>query len=101
MFNNGGTSSLQPPCGVGVFAPPDGALTFALGVGVPLPTATGVYPLSGSGIFDFAGGTLQTQPTGTLSISAVPEPRTSIGLFSIIVGAFGWKLRRLALQAHL
>jgi hypothetical protein len=99
MFDNGGTSSLQPPCGVGVFAPPDGALTFSLTGGIPLPTATGVYALSGSGIFDFAGGTLQTLPVGTLTVSSVPEPRTSIGLFSIAIAALGWKLcKRLAQQ---
>ena len=97
MFDNGGTSSLQPPCGVGVFAPPDGALTLALGVGVPLPTVTGAYTLSGSGLFDFAGGqgTLHTSPVGTLDISGapVPEPCTSIGLFSIAVATLGWRLR--------
>jgi len=98
MFDNGGTSSLQPPCGVGVGAPPDGALTLVLGVGVPFPTATGEYTLSGSGLFDFAGesGTLETSPVGTLDISgtAVPEPRTSIGLFLIAAACLGWKLRR-------
>jgi hypothetical protein len=96
MFDNGGTSSLQPPCGVGVFAPPDGALMLTLGVGVPLPTATGVYTLSGSGLFDFAGGTLQTSPVGTLDITGapVPEPRTCIGLFSIAVAALWWKQRK-------
>jgi hypothetical protein len=93
MFDNGGTSSLQPPCGVGVFAPPDGALTLALGVGVPLPAATGVYTLFGSGLFDFAGGTLSTLPSGTLDVSSVPEPQ-SIVLFSLAVAAFGWKLRK-------
>jgi hypothetical protein len=95
MFNNGGTSSLQPPCGVGVFAPPDGALTLALD-GLPLPTATGVYTLSGSGLFDFTGGTLNTSPVGTLDITGapVPEPRTSIGLFSIAVAALGWQRRK-------
>ena len=98
MFDNGGTSSLQSPCGVGVFAPPDGALDLVLGVGVPLPTATGVYSLSGSGLFDFAGeqGTLVTSPVGTLDITGtpVPEPRISIGLFSIAVATLGWKLRK-------
>jgi hypothetical protein len=95
MFDNGGTSSLQPPCGVGVFAPPDGALTLALGVGVPLPTATGAYPLSGSGLFDFAGGGLQTSPVGTLSITGAPvsEPRTGTALFSIVVATL-WSTRR-------
>jgi hypothetical protein len=101
MFNNGGTSSLQPPCGVGVFAPPDGALTLALGVGVPLPTATGAYALSGSGLFDFAGGTLQTSPVGTLNITGapVPEPRTCICLFSIAVAALWWTRRKRLAQA--
>src|SRR5260370_22535577 len=98
MFNNGGTSSLQPPCGVGVFAPPDGALALTLAVGVPLPTATGVSTLSGSGLFDFAGGqgTLHTSPVGTLDITGAPvsDPRTSIGLFSIAVATLGWKLRK-------
>jgi hypothetical protein len=94
MFDNGGTSSLQPPCGVGVFDPPDGALTLALAGGVPLPTATGVYTLSVSGIFDFAGGTLQTQPLGTLNVSSVPEPRTSISLFSIAIAALVWSCAR-------
>jgi hypothetical protein len=98
MFDNGGTSSLQPPCGVGVFAPPDGALFLTLGVGVPLPTATGVYTLSGSGLFNFAGGqgTLDTSPVGTLDVTgaSVPEPRTSIGLFSIAVATLAWKLRK-------
>jgi hypothetical protein len=98
MFDNGGTSSLQPPCGVSVFAPPDGALFLTLGVGVPLPTATGVYTLSGSGLFNFAGGqgTLDTSPVGTLDVTgaSVPEPRTSIGLFSIAVATLAWKLRK-------
>ena len=96
MFNNGGTSSFAPPCGVGVFAPPDGALMLTLGVGVPLPTATGIYTLSGSGLFDFAGGTLQTSPFGTLDITGVPvpEPCTRIGLFSITVAALRWKRRK-------
>jgi hypothetical protein len=39
-------------------------------------------------------GTLQTQPLGTLNVSSVPEPRTSIGLFSIAIAALGWKLRK-------
>jgi hypothetical protein len=96
MFDNGGTSSLQPPCGVGVFAPPDGALFLTLAGGVPLPTATGVYSLSGGGLFDFVGGaaTLQTQPAGTLSVSAVPEPGTGVGLLSIAAVALGWQLRK-------
>jgi hypothetical protein len=97
MFDNGGTSSLQPPCGIGVFAPPDGALSLAV-VGGPLPTATGVYTLFGSGLFDFAGGqgTLETSPVGTLDVTgaAVPEPRTSIGLFGIAVATLGWKQRK-------
>jgi len=94
MFDSGGTSSLQPPCGVGVVAPPDGALSLALAV--PLPAATGVYALSGSGLFDFAGGSLVTSPVGTLNITgaAVPEPRTSIGLFSIAVATLAWSLRK-------
>jgi hypothetical protein len=92
MFDNGGTSSLQPPCGVGVSAPPDGALTLALAV--PLPTATGVYTLSGNGLFDFSGGTLTTSLVGTLDITAVPEPSTSISFFGIAVALLGWKLRK-------
>jgi hypothetical protein len=95
MFDNGGTSSLQPPCGVGVFAPPDGALVLSLDA-APLPTATGVFTLSGSGLFDFVGGTLNTSPLGTLDITgaAVPEPRTCTGLFSIAVAALAWKRRK-------
>jgi hypothetical protein len=88
----------NPSCGVSVFAPPDGALFLTLGVGVPLPTATGVYTLSGSGLFNFAGGqgTLDTSPVGTLDVTgaSVPEPRTSIGLFSIALATLAWKLRK-------
>jgi len=93
MFDNGGTSSLQPPCGVGVFASGDVALTLALVGGVPLPTATGEYGLFGSGLFNSANGTLITSPMGTLDVSAVPEPR-SIILFSIAVATLGRKLRK-------
>jgi PEP-CTERM motif len=98
MFDNGGTSSLQPPCGIGVVAPPDGALDLTLDGSLPLPTATGLYSLSGSGLFDFAGaqGTLETAPVGTLDITGapVPEPRSSIGLFGIAVAAVVWKRRK-------
>ena len=97
-FDNGGTSSLQPLCEIGIFAPPDGALSLALDPGVPLPTATGLYTLSGSGLFDFTGaqGALETSPVGTLDITgtAVPEPRTSIALFGIASAAVAWKRRK-------
>jgi hypothetical protein len=100
MFDNGGTSSFDLPCGVGVAAPPDGALYLNLDGGLPLPTATGVYTLSGSGLFDVAGeqSTLITAPVGTLDISEspVPEPPAVTGLLGIAVAALGWKLRRLA-----
>jgi hypothetical protein len=97
MFDNGGTSSLNSPCSLGVYAPPDGALSLALSV--PFPTATGVYTLSdNSGLFDFAGEqqTLVTAPAGTLDITGtpVPEPHTNVALLGIAVAALGWKLRK-------
>jgi hypothetical protein len=81
---------------VGVFAPPDGALTLTLGALAPLPTAAGTYSLLGSGLFDFLGGTLQTSPVGTLDITGtpVPEPRSAIVLFSIALAALSWKRRK-------
>jgi hypothetical protein len=96
MFDTGGTSSLQPPCGIGVFAPPDGALAVTLPPFTPFPTATGVYNLSGGGLFDFAAGSssLQTSPVGTLVITSTPEPRTSISLLCIVFTIFVAKLRK-------
>ncbi len=95
-FDTGGTSSLQSQCAVGVFAPPDGALTLALGPGVLFPNATGVYALSGSGLFDFVGaqGTLITSPVGTLTISSTPEPRGASILLGLAFLALAWKLRK-------
>jgi hypothetical protein len=63
-------------------------------VAVPLPTATGVYTLSGSGLFDFSSGALITSPVGTLDITAVPEPRTFISLFIIAVATLRLKLHK-------
>ena len=95
-FDTGGTSSLQSQCAVGVFAPPDGALTLALAPGVLFPNATGVYALSGSGLFDFVGAqaTLITSPVGTLTISSTPEPRGASILLGLAFLALAWQLRK-------
>jgi hypothetical protein len=95
MFDNGGSSNFNPPCGVDVLIPPDGAF-YLITPFMPLPTATGAYSLSGAGLFDYPGSsTLVTSPSGTLDITSTstPEP-ASIGLLSVAVGILAWGLRK-------
>jgi hypothetical protein len=98
MFDTGGNSSIQPPCGFGVGGPPDGGLLLVVGTpqaSQPLPTAVGFYPLWGAAVLDFSGSPsgLVLSPAGTLDVTgaAVPEPAT-LSLFGIVMAAvFLWK----------
>jgi hypothetical protein len=90
-FGTASGSTLGAFCATGVTAPQSAAITLQLGV--PLPTATGVYDFSfglfldSSGLTDL-GGSLDI--TGT---AVVPEP-ASIGLLGIMLVFVGWKLSR-------
>jgi hypothetical protein len=95
-FGTGGASLVSGAlCGFFVGGPPDGAFLLQTST---LPTATGTYGFTGSGLFDFAGGPGGQDVrglTGSLTVSDVPEP-TSILLLGSILGAVGWRVRRRA-----
>jgi hypothetical protein len=88
-FGTATGATLGTPCVIGVDGASSSAAMIVLLL-VPLPTATGVYDFSFGLFLNSAGA---TPLTGSLDITAVPEP-ASIGLLGIVLSVIAWKLSR-------
>jgi hypothetical protein len=95
-FGTATGSTLAPLCAIAVDGAPQSAAMVLL-QDVPLPTATGAYDIS-FGLFLASVGVIDDL-TGSLDITAVPEP-ASIGLLGIVLAFAVWKLSKRYAHAH-